>query len=347
MGQINLTELTKVYGSDVRAVDGIDLDVEDGEFFSLLGPSGCGKTTTLRMISGFETPTEGDVHIAGMNVTSDPPESRPTNMVFQNLALFSHMNVYENIAYGLKRSGTDESEIETEVEEALELVDMDGYGDRQVTELSGGQQQRIALARAVVNRVDVLLLDEPLASLDRKLRQQMQRELRKIHDEIGMTFFYVTHDQQAAMTMSDRMAIMNEGHIEQVGRPSEVYDDPASPFVADFIGDMNAFEGRLDGGVFVTEEGDAFTPPEAAGGDPSKLVVRPEKFLIGDDLDLPNTIRGTVTETVFRGPTIQYEIASEGRTLSVESQNVTRNPPYQVGNEVVVGWNPEVGILYD
>ncbi|MFC7166833.1 ABC transporter ATP-binding protein [Halospeciosus flavus] len=229
MGEINLSELTKVYNEEVRAVDGIDVTIEDGEFFSLLGPSGCGKTTTLRMIAGFETPTDGTVSIDGQNVTDRPPEDRPTNMVFQNLALFSHMDVYDNVAYGLKRSGVSEEEIDARVSESLELVDMPGYQDRRVTELSGGQQQRVALARALTNRTDVILLDEPLASLDRKLRQQMQLELRNIHEEVGMTFFYVTHDQQAAMTMSDRMAVMNEGHLEQVGSPARCMTNrPAS-----------------------------------------------------------------------------------------------------------------------
>jgi spermidine/putrescine transport system ATP-binding protein len=362
MGQITLNEITKVYESgNVTAVDGIDLTIEDGEFFSLLGPSGCGKTTTLRMISGFETPTEGRLHIDDRDVTIDPPEERPTNMVFQNLALFSHMDVYDNVAYGLKRSGVATDEIDERVAESLELVDMGGYEDRHITELSGGQQQRIAVARALTNRTDVILLDEPLSSLDRKLRQQMQLELRTIHEEVGMTFFYVTHDQEVAMTMSDRIAVMNDGQIEQVGPPTEVYNNPVSEFVANFIGDINTFRGELVDDRFRTDDGHEFAIPEnipvrANGGaeaqNPSEdgtgsLVVRPEKLQIDpSDPDVDNTLDGVVRDVVFRGSTTQYDIEVGERVLDVETQNLTRSPPYSLDDSVTVGWEPDAAIVY-
>jgi spermidine/putrescine transport system ATP-binding protein len=327
------------------------LEIRDGEFFALLGPSGCGKTTTLRMIAGFEEPTDGQVHIDGTDETDTPPEGRPTNMVFQDLALFSHMNVYDNVAYGLRRDGLSEDEIEDRVAEALRLVDLPGYEDRAIDQMSGGQQQRIALARALANETDVILLDEPLASLDRKLRQQMQLELRKIHEEVGLTFFYVTHDQQAAMTMADRMAVMNEGKIEQIQPPNEVYDNPANEFVADFIGDMNQLSGRVENGQFVTDAGRTFeVPPTEISGE-ANLVIRPEKLHISGNggLDTTNVASGRVRETVFRGTSTRYEVALEDveTNLDVESQNLTRNPPHGKDDEVVVGWEPDSSLLYD
>ncbi|MFB6268518.1 MAG: ABC transporter ATP-binding protein [Halobacterium sp.] len=351
MGEITTTDLRKEFGS-VTAVDGIDLDIEDGEFFALLGPSGCGKTTTLRMIAGFESPTDGRVTIEGEDVTGSPPEDRPTNMVFQDLALFTHMDVFDNVAYGLRRNtGMSDDEIEARVAEALELVDLPGYEDRSVDQMSGGQQQRIALARALANETDVILLDEPLASLDRKLRQQMQLELRKIHEEVGLTFFYVTHDQQAAMTMADRMAVMNDGHLEQVAPPSEVYDDPNNEFVADFIGDMNGLDGEVGDGRFTTASGLTVDAPETDVTGPATLVVRPEKLRVSGDgtLDTANVLSGTVTDTVFRGTSTRYEVAVDDAdvTLDVEAQNVTRTPPHGEGDDVVVGWDTDAALVYD
>lgn len=350
MGQIEATDLRKEFG-DVTAVDGIDLEINDGEFFALLGPSGCGKTTTLRMIAGFEPPTAGRVYIDGTDETTTPPEGRPTNMVFQDLALFSHMDVFDNVAYGLRRSGLSDEEISARVAESLELVDLPGYEDRAVDQMSGGQQQRIALARALANETDVILLDEPLASLDRKLRQQMQLELRKIHEEVGLTFFYVTHDQQAAMTMADRMAVMNAGHIEQIAPPTEVYDDPANEFVADFIGDMNQLPGRVEHGRFVTESGETFAVSDTGVSGDANLVIRPEKLHITGNghLDVENTATGTVQETVFRGTSTRYEVDLDGteRTVDVESQNLRRTPPYGKGDEVMVGWEPSSALLYE
>ncbi|MFB6102351.1 MAG: ABC transporter ATP-binding protein [Haloplanus sp.] len=351
MGQISTSDLRKEFG-DVTAVDGIDLEIQDGEFFALLGPSGCGKTTTLRMVAGFETPTDGDVYIDGADVTASPPEDRPTNMVFQDLALFSHMNVFDNVAYGLRRGGgMSDEEIENRVAEALELVDLPGYEDRAIEQMSGGQQQRIALARALANETDVILLDEPLASLDRKLRQRMQLELRKIHEEVGLTFFYVTHDQQAAMTMADRMAVMNEGEIEQVAPPTEVYDSPNNEFVADFIGDMNSLSGEVSNGRFVTESGLTVEAPPTRVEGTASLVIRPEKLRVSETsgIDTANVVSGTVVDTVFRGTSTRYEVSLTDAdvSLDVEAQNITRTPPYAAGDEIHVGWEPESALVYD
>jgi spermidine/putrescine transport system ATP-binding protein len=235
--EIRLVDLEKHFGG-VRAVDGVSLEVGAGEFFSLLGPSGCGKTTTLRMIGGFELPTGGKILLRDRDVTMDPPDKRPVNMVFQSYALFPHLDVGENVAFGLRRRKVDKAEITQRVGEALDLVRLGDYARRKPNQLSGGQQQRVALARALVNRPNVLLLDEPLGALDLKLRRQLQIELKRIQTEVGITFVYVTHDQEEALTMSDRIAVMHAGKVEQLGTPEELYERPATRFVADFIGTL-------------------------------------------------------------------------------------------------------------
>ncbi|WP_342819036.1 ABC transporter ATP-binding protein, partial [Candidatus Hadarchaeum sp.] len=245
---VEVKNVTKKFG-EVIAVDNISFTVEKGQFFSLLGPSGCGKTTTLRMICGFETPTEGEIFIDGKPMTNVPPYKRPTNLVFQNLALFPHMNVYDNIAFGLRIKKVPEPEIQKRVKEMLELVRLPGYEKRKISQLSGGEKQRIAIVRALVNRPAVLLLDEPLGPLDLKLREEMVVELKRIKREVGTTFIYVTHDQGEALTMSDKIAVMNKGKIVQMGTPLEIYERPNSKFVADFIGGTNFFEGRYRDGV--------------------------------------------------------------------------------------------------
>ncbi len=242
--EIRLERLTKRFG-EVVAVDDVSLTIESGEFFSLLGPSGCGKTTTLRMIGGFDLPTSGRIDLRGHDVTRDPPDKRPVNMVFQSYALFPHLDVAGNIAFGLKRRGVAADEIRRRTGEVLELVNLPGYEKRRTNQMSGGQQQRIALARALVNQPNVLLLDEPLGALDLKLRKRLQLELKRIQMEIGITFVYVTHDQEEALTMSDRIAVMNRGRIEQVGTPEDLYDRPSTPFVADFIGTTNLLSGTV------------------------------------------------------------------------------------------------------
>src|SRR6266511_1489138 len=238
---IRLERVTKMFG-ETLAVDDLSLDIEEGEFFSMLGPSGCGKTTTLRMIGGFDDPTRGTIYLGGRDVTDLPPYRRDVNTVFQSYALFPHFNVFENVAFGLRRRKVDRSEIERRVKESLELVDLVGFDRRKPGQMSGGQQQRVALARALVNRPKVLLLDEPLGALDLKLRKQMQLELKRIQEEVGITFIYVTHDQEEAMTMSNRLAVMRHGKIQQVGAPAEVYERPASAFVAGFVGVSNLLE---------------------------------------------------------------------------------------------------------
>ena len=282
--EIRLERLTKRFG-EVVAVDDVSLTIDSGEFFSLLGPSGCGKTTTLRMIGGFDLPTSGRIDLRGHDVTRDPPDKRPVNMVFQSYALFPHLDVAGNIAFGLKRRGVDAGEIRRRTGEVLELVNLPGYEKRRTNEMSGGQQQRIALARALVNQPNVLLLDEPLGALDLKLRKRLQLELKRIQMEIGITFVYVTHDQEEALTMSDRIAVMNRGRIEQVGTPEDLYDRPSTPFVADFIGTTNLLSGtvaalREGESVIRLDSGDACI----AGSDgcvPGKSIqfsVRPENI---------------------------------------------------------------------
>src|SRR2546430_1454360 len=245
-GEIELSKLTKQF-AEVTAVDGIDLRIPGGEFFSLLGPSGCGKTTTLRMIAGFEQPTSGEILLDGTDVAYTPPHQRNVNTVFQNYALFPHLNVYDNIAYGLKRAKRPKAEIRERVGKALELVQLPGYERRRSSQLSGGQQQRVALARALVLNPAVLLLDEPLGSLDAKLRKALQIELKALQEEVGITFLYVTHDQEEALTMSDRIAVMSNGRVEQVGPPHAVYEQPESTYVADFLGVSNLMTARTEG----------------------------------------------------------------------------------------------------
>ena len=290
MSRISLSGVTKRYPGGVLAVSGVDIDIESGEFVTLVGPSGCGKTTTLRTIAGFERPTEGSVSIGGVDVTHAPPYERNTGMVFQDFALFPHMTVTENVAYGMEVSGeyTDE-EIDARVAEMLELVELPGVGDRTPDQLSGGQQQRIALARALAPRPDALLLDEPLASLDKKLREGMQVELRRIQQEVGITTVFVTHNQEEALTMSDRLAVMNEGRFEQVGPPETVYNEPETRFVADFLGTANLFDGTVssveDGYATVDCEDVSIRVRNRNGVDPGatvSVVTRPERFTMRD-----------------------------------------------------------------
>src|SRR5215207_1547206 len=317
---VRLQQLTKRFGGDATgrrvakyvdgataeqgflAVDHIDLDVNEGEFFSLLGPSGCGKTTTLRMIGGFEEPTDGTIELQGEDVTWLPAYKRNVNTVFQNYALFPHLTIYENVAFGLRRKKVPDSDVKKRVTDMLELVELPGYEARKPGQISGGQAQRVALARALVNKPAVLLLDEPLGALDLKLRKQMQVELKRIQQEVGITFIYVTHDQEEAMTMSDRIAVMNVGRYEQLGDPEDVYENPVKAFVAGFIGISNLLPAavenggvRLATGVLVA----APVPDGLADGTRVHLSVRPEKLLVGDLEDGMAAVEGTIAERVY------------------------------------------------
>ncbi|HEY3737641.1 MAG TPA: ABC transporter ATP-binding protein [Jatrophihabitans sp.] len=338
----------------VAAVECVDLTIGEGEFFSLLGPSGCGKTTTLRMIGGFEEPSEGQILLYGKDVVGVAPNNRDVNMVFQSYALFPHMNVFENVAFGLKRKGVSKSEIKTRVNEMLDLVQLDGKAARRPSELSGGQQQRVALARALVNRPRALLLDEPLAALDLKLRQAMQIELKRIQREVGITFVFVTHDQNEALTMSDRLIVMNAGRIEQLGAPREVYERPCTRFVAGFIGTSNLLKGKvkqLDGTTAILDVGpdqslivpDAIASGGTVGGE-LDLTVRPEKIIIGKAEPEAGrcVLRGIVTEVVYLGTSTQYAVTTAEGELLVFLQNASDSSDVASrGESVWLSWRPE------
>jgi putative spermidine/putrescine transport system ATP-binding protein len=321
---IRLVDLAKRYGG-VRAVDGVSLDIARGEFFTMLGPSGSGKTTTLRLIAGFELPDAGRVELGGQDVSDLPPYARDVNTVFQDYALFPHMTVLENVAYGLRIRGIGRSERRARAGEALEMVRLPGVGGGKPAQLSGGQRQRVALARAIVNRPRVLLLDEPLGALDLKLRQEMQVELKRIQNEVGITFVYVTHDQEEALTMSDRLAVFDAGRIVQVGAPAEVYEYPATEFVAGFVGTSNLLE---------------------RGG--RRFTVRPEKVRILDAGASANGLvveRGRVTDVSYVGPLTRYVVALDaGGELQVVRQNLETSSAEALedrGREVSVAWRQE------
>jgi spermidine/putrescine transport system ATP-binding protein len=314
---IALTGVSKQFGG-VAAVNDVSLEIGEGEFFSLLGPSGCGKTTTLRMIAGFETPDVGRVVLQGSDVTTTPANRRPVNMVFQQYALFPHMTIYDNVAFGLKMRGVPRPEHKQRVSEILRIVSLEGYERRRPRQLSGGQQQRVALARALVNRPAALLLDEPLGALDVKLRKQMQLELKRIQHELGTTFVYVTHDQDEALAMSDRIAVMNGGRVEQLGTPREVYEEPTTEFVADFIGSLNALD--LDG---------------------ARITVRPEHVHVGTAPETASQLTGTLAEVVYLGMYTQLHVDTRvGRVVShrLASEPATRLQP---GAAVTVWWSPD------
>ena len=349
---ILLRGVTKRFGS-VVAVDNVTLTVEEGEFFSLLGPSGCGKTTLLRMLAGFETPDEGSVYLRGEDVTLVQPNKRATNMVFQNYELFPHMTVFNNVAYGLKLRRVPKNEISQRVNEILEVVGVGGLGARAADQLSGGQQQRVALARALINRPAVLLLDEPLSALDVKLRKRMQLELKSIQHSLGTTFVYVTHDQEEALLMSDRVGIMNHGRLLQIGAPRAIYEKPRNEFVADFVGTLNDFAvtvTRTDDALAVAEHGNGDRIVVMAGdacrsGDTLRIAVRPERIVVsplGDEPDstqLGNRLSGRVQDVIYMGPITQY-LVDTGMLGRVVSQRVSNEEATSItpGLEVAVTW---------
>ncbi|WOD38284.1 ABC transporter ATP-binding protein [Nodosilinea sp. E11] len=343
---VELRQVFKTFGPEM-AVSHLDLAVRQGEFFSILGPSGCGKTTTLRLIAGFETPTTGDVLIQGANVSAVPAYRRPINTVFQSYALFDHMTVKDNIAFGLKIRRMGAAQVRDRVAEALRLVRLEPMANRYPAQLSGGQQQRVALARALVNRPAVMLLDEPLGALDQKLRKQMQVELTTLHRQLGITFIMVTHDQEEALSLSDRIAVMNNGQIEQIGTPSDIYDHPRTPFVADFIGDTNLLPGRIDrantaqvqviteSGLRVTARATDMAPAQAV-----VVSVRPEKINLS--LEAPegtgNCYRGQISHLMYLGTHLHCIVRlSSGEPLTVRQPN-RADTPIAVNTPVYVHW---------
>jgi spermidine/putrescine transport system ATP-binding protein len=351
--EVRLDQIQKHYG-DVVAVDGVSLEILPGEFFSLLGPSGCGKTTTLRMIGGFEIPTGGRILLRDRDVTREPPDRRAVNMVFQHYALFPHLTVGDNIAFGPKRQGLPKDEIGRRVADGLALVHLEGYEKRKPHQLSGGQQQRVALARALANRPNVLLLDEPLGALDLKLRRQLQVELKRIQAEVGITFIYVTHDQEEALTMSDRIAVMNAGHVEQLGTPEDLYERPATRFVADFMGTTNLLRGtvgtdgrvRLETGETIAADARGHSPgatvdvsvrPESARIEPVSLSVAPTPVA-------PTGLAGCVEQAAYLGSSLSYLVRTHDG-LGVSVLVAKEGPRLPVGSEVVVSWSPEAALV--
>ena len=315
---IRLVDCVMEFDGEV-VLDSINLYINDAEFLTLLGPSGCGKTTTLRIIGGFQKPTSGDVLFDGKRINDVPPHKRQVNTVFQRYALFTHLNIYENIAFGLRISKTPEDEIRRRVDEALALVNLSGYEKRSINSLSGGQQQRIAIARAIVNRPKVLLLDEPLGALDLKLRKSMQVELKKIQREVGITFIYVTHDQEEALTMSDTIVVMNGGKIQQIGTPTDIYNEPKNAFVANFIGESNIIDGIMVRDKLATFAGHTFPCLDGGFGEntPVDVVVRPEDLHLCEPEE--GHIRGVVESVVFKG--IHYEMMVKSPTFTWKVQS--------------------------
>lgn len=352
---ISLRNVTKRFG-DFVAVDDLSLDIEEGEFFSLLGPSGCGKTTTLRMIAGFEFPDHGTISLHGDDITSTPPNKRSTNMVFQAYELFPHMSVFDNVAYGLKLGKVPHPEIHERVRAMLEIVGVGGMEDRGADQLSGGQQQRVALARALVNRPEVLLLDEPLSALDLKLRKKMQTELKSIQARLGTTFVYVTHDQEEALIMSDRIAVMDKGKLLQVATPRDIYERPANLFVADFVGTLNRFVfrvDRLEGTVSVMDLGDGGLARVSAArmpavGDSLSVAVRPERVQINSDCASNETqLAGVIVEVIFVGPIIRYVVETSVGRVVAQSASESGMGALAGGSKVAVSWKLDAVLVLD
>ena len=349
---VELKKVSKHFGA-VVAVDDISLSIRDGEFFSLLGPSGCGKTTTLRLIAGFEMATTGEVYIGASLQGETPPYRRPVNTVFQNYALFPHMTIFQNVAFGLEMKKIPKQEIQQRVLEALEMVQLPGMENRKPDQLSGGQQQRIALARALVNQPKVLLLDEPLGALDLKLRKAMQLELKALQHRVGITFVYVTHDQEEALTMSDRIAVMNGGHVLQVSTPEDIYDRPADRFVADFIGETNFLEGQIQGRstsetvvVMIDDTLPLHVPLErgVGMGEDVTVAIRPEKISLHAEPSDSRAIPGVVREVIYTGTDTRYLVRLTEKTIiTVRQQNVGIGDAvrFPVNAQVYLHWQPE------
>jgi len=348
---ISIRDVRKRYGQ-VEAVRGVSIDIREGEFLTMLGPSGCGKTTTLRMIAGFEEPDAGSIHLRGEDVTDVPPNRRNVNMVFQHYALFPHLSIEDNVAYGLKIRKVARAERRSRVEEMLTIVRLEGMQGRRPTQLSGGQQQRVALARALVNRPAALLLDEPLGALDVKLRKQMQLELKRIQHELGTTFVYVTHDQEEALSMSDRIAVMNGGLVEQIDAPREIYEHPATPFVADFVGVLNAMQIRVDEAsdgravmsVSNRERIVVRTGDDQVVGSTLTIAVRPERvrFAAAGDASGGSTVTGTVRQVVYLGTLTQFHVeTSLGAALIAHRLSDGTTAGTGEGDRVTLAWDED------
>lgn len=342
---VTIDGVTKKFG-DVVAVDAIELEIADGEFFAMLGPSGCGKTTTLRMIAGLEFPTEGSLKIFGEEVGTLPPNKRPVNTVFQNYALFPHMNVLDNVAFGLRMKKVDKTTAHTKASELIDLVQLGGMEKRRPNQLSGGQQQRVALARALVNEPKVLLLDEPLGALDLKLRQEMQSELKSLQRELGVSFVFVTHDQEEALTMSDRIAVMHEGRLLQVGTPEDIYERPANRFVADFIGQTNLLDATVENDdLIVLSNGQRLMAPNPLpAGTKVAMSLRPEAIDIGPRGSVPaehtaTSLEGVVENLTYLGHAIDYTIKIDWIDLEVRSDAASADRRFAPGDEVSVWWD--------
>ncbi|WP_028035457.1 ABC transporter ATP-binding protein [Chelativorans sp. J32] len=346
MSDIHLKKLTKSYGGHL-AVAGINLHIAEGEFFSLLGPSGCGKSTTLRMIAGFVQPTSGEIIIGADDVTSLPPEKRDIGIVFQNYAIFPHMNVADNIAFGLKLRKRPRDEIRRRVTDALRQVGLSGYEERYQRELSGGEQQRVALARVLVTEPRILLLDEPLSALDKSLREEMKYWIKDLQKKLGITTVYVTHDQDEALTMSDRIGVMQKAQVVQVGTPQEIYEAPKTLFVTTFIGHSNVMDVIVGSGsgsdMTVLIDGNPVPtrgPENLVPGQPVKLVVRPENVVIGPDQETPVRLPATVLSETYQGSLIRYRLSLGGQEIIAERQNQSGNERFNPGTPVTVGWDP-------
>ncbi len=358
---IHIANVSKHFGP-VRAVDGVDLQIGRGEFFSLLGPSGCGKTTLLRMLGGFETPTSGEIFIDGEPVSGVPPYRRPVNMVFQSYAIFPHLNVFQNIAFGLRKQALTRDELSARVDEALAMIRLEGYGERRADELSGGQRQRVALARALIKRPKVLLLDEPLGALDKKLREQMQLELRDLQKSLGISFILVTHDQEEALTMSDRIAVMDQGKVLEADSPTSLYAMPRTRFVAEFLGAMNIFEGRVgssDGKALIVDTdrlGRVRLPASSGSHEPGDAVVlglRPEKIFAGANRKSAHdaSAQAIVRSAAYLGDRTHLYVTVQDQTepilVAMQNADDTNRAKYQSGDGITVSWPQQAVLLLE
>jgi spermidine/putrescine ABC transporter ATP-binding subunit len=348
MSEVSARHVTKRYG-DLKALDNVSLDFPDGSFFALLGPSGSGKTTLLRSIAGFVEPEEGEILIDGVDVAHIPAHKRDIGMVFQNYALFPHMTVFDNIAFGLSVRGVSKSEARKRVGDLLDLVRLSGLDQRKPKQLSGGQQQRVALARALVTEPKVLLLDEPLGALDKRLRQEMQIELKQIQRAVGITAIFVTHDQEEALTLSDYIAIIDEGKLIQIGAPGEIYEQPRTRFAASFLGDANFMEGTVDGNRVTVEHLGALATTQALSGPRATLAVRPEKMRLTAKEDAAtdgNRVEGTVTQRVFSGTSVTYLVETAAGPMRTFQQNAG-DRMFDAGEAVAITWSPQHTVVME